>query len=119
MAGRNRKTRRAIASVRKKYVEALDLRSEEDPAVVFDGLDSEEYSFTHPLFMDDETAAIVNNPDGSSEEKVRAILGDDQYERFMSHPAHRPSDVMLLLGDVGRETQDVMGDGTPTQPSIS
>ena len=37
----------------------------------------------------------------------------------MAYPTHRAGDVILLFGEVGREMQDFMGDGTPTQSSTS
>lgn len=116
---KNRKSRRAIASTRRKYVEALGLESEENPVVAFDGMDGEEYSFLHPMYMDEEQQKAVDEAE-TQRGKVEALLGPEQYKQFMSHPAHRAGDVILLFGEVGREMQDVMGDGqTPTQSSTS
>lgn len=114
----NRKTRRSIAATRRKYVEALGLESAENPTVEFDGLDGQVYSFVHPLFMDDEQQQAVDSED-TQQGKAAALLGEDQWAKFVEHPAHRSADVMLLFQDLARETQDVMGDGTPTQPSTS
>ena len=115
---KNRKNRRAIAATRKKYVEALGLESEENPVVVFDGMDGKEYSFLHPMYMDEEQQLAVDEAE-TQRGKVEALLGEEQYKAFMSHPAHRAGDIILLFGEVGRETQDFMGDGTPTQSSTS
>lgn len=115
---KNRKTRRAIASVRRKYVEALGLESEENPVVVFDGLDGEEYSFLHPVFMDEEQQQEIDS-ETTQKGKAAALMGEEQWKKFCSHPAHSPVDVMLLFGEVAKETQDFMGDGTPTQSSTS
>lgn len=115
---KNRKTRRAIASTRRKYVEALGLESEENPVVVFDGMDGKEYHFLHPMFMDEEQQLAVDEAE-TQRGKVEALLGEEQYKAFMGHDSHRAGDVMLLFGEVAREMQDVMGDGTPTQSSTS
>ena len=115
---KNRKARRTIAATRRKYVEALGLESEENPTVIFDGLDGEEYSFVHPLFMDDEQQEAVDS-ETTQTGKAAALLGDDQWKKFSSHAGHRSADVMLLFQELARETQDVMGDGTPTQSSTS
>lgn len=114
----NRKARRSIAATRRKYVEALDLESAENPTVEFDGLDGQVYSFVHPLFMEDEQQAAVDGED-TQQGKAAALLGEEQWEKFTQHPAHRSADVMLLFQDLAKETQDVMGDGTPTQSSTS
>ena len=114
----NRKTRRTIAATRKKYVEALDLESAENPTVTFEGLDGEEYGFVHPLFMDDEQQEAVDS-EPHQRGKAAALLGEEQWEKFTKHPGHRSADVMLLFQEVAQEMQDFMGDGTPTQPSTS
>lgn len=115
---KNRQARRAIASTRRKYVEALGLESEENPVVAFDGMDGNEYSFLHPMYMDEEQQKAVDEAE-TQRDKVEALLGKDQYAQFMSHPAHRAGDIILLFGEVGREMQDFMSDGTPTQSSTS
>lgn len=118
---KNRKTRRSIAATRRKYAESLGLESAENPVVAFDGLDGNEYSFTHPLYMDDETTAVVsdNSSQVTQEDRVRALLGDEQYTRYTAHPQHRLADVMLEFMDAGKASQDIMADGTPTQSSTS
>lgn len=118
MAEKNRKARRAIASTRRKYVEALGLESEENPVVIFDGMDGKEYSFLHPMYMDEDQQKAVDEAE-TQRGKVEALLGTEQYKQFMSHNSHRAGDVILLFGEIGREMQDVMGDGTPTPPSTS
>lgn len=115
---KNRKTRRTIAATRRKYVEALGLESEENPTVEFDGLDGEVYSFVHPLFMEEEQQQAVDSED-TQRGKAAALLGEKQWEKFTEHPAHRSADVMLLFQELARETEDVMGDGTPTRSSTS
>lgn len=115
----NRKARRSIAATRRKYAEALGLRSEEEPLVEFEGLDGETYSFPHPLFMEGAQAELLNSEEGTQSDKVRELLGATQYEKFMAHKGHRESDVMLEFLEAGREGRDLMGDGTPTQSSTS
>lgn len=117
----NRHARRSIAATRKKYAESLGLESADNPVVVFEGLDGNEYSFTHPMYMDEDTEKIVSSQseDVTQEDRVRALLGEEQYARYTAHPGHLLVDVMLEFGEAGRETRDVMSDGTPTRPSTS
>lgn len=117
----NRHARRSIAATRKKYAESLGLESAENPVVVFEGLDGQEYSFTHPMYMDEETEKIVSSQseDVTQEDRVRALLGEEQYERYTAHSDHLLVDVMLEFGEAGRDVRDVMSDGTPTRPSTS
>lgn len=117
----NRHARRSIAATRRKYAESLGLESAENPVVAFEGLDGNEYSFTHPMYMDEETEKVVSSQseEVGQEERVRALLGDEQYERYTAHPGHLLVDVMLEFGEAGRDARDVMGDGTPTRPSTS
>lgn len=115
---KNRHTRRAIAATRKKYAEALDLDSPDNPAVVFDGLDGKEYSFPHPLYMDDEVAEAVD-AEQTQKGKAAALLGPAGWDQFTSHADHRAADVMLIFNDIQREAQDYFQNGTPTQSSTS
>lgn len=114
MAEKNRKVRRTLSAVRSKYAERLELESADNPVVPFEGADGREYSFPHPLFADDEWAKKVDDAD-TTEGKARAILGDDQYEQFKSHPDHRDSDIILLYLDVNQATQEQLTDGRPTR----
>lgn len=114
MVEKNRKTRRTLAAVRAKYAETLELESPENPVVAWDGEDGVEYSFPHPLFADDEWQAAVDGAE-TSEAKARAILGEEQFERFIAHPEHRANDVMLMFLDVNQSTQGQLADGRPTR----
>ncbi|CAM4137949.1 hypothetical protein [Nocardiopsis rhodophaea] len=111
MAEKNRRTRRTLNAVRRKYSEALDL---DDDRVVFDGEDGETYSFPHPLFADDTWTQAVDDASTTSG-KASAILGEEQYDKFRAHPDHRDADVMLMFLDVNQSMQDELTDGRPTR----
>ncbi|MBB6172173.1 hypothetical protein HNR23_002233 [Nocardiopsis mwathae] len=111
MAEKNRKTRRTLAAVRRKYTETLGL--DDEAKVAFDGEDGETYAFPHPLFADDEWSEAFDAAKTTSD-KARAILGD-QYEQFIAHPEHRDADVMLVFLDVNASLQDELVDGRPTR----
>ncbi|MFV2198462.1 hypothetical protein [Nocardiopsis sp. LOL_012] len=114
MVDKNRKTRRTLGAVRRKYAEKLDLESADNPVVTFDGEDGDEYTIPHPLFADDAWSEQVDAADTTAG-KARAILGDDQYEKFRAHPDHRDADIMLMFLEINQATQGQLTDGGPTR----
>lgn len=111
---KNRKTRRTLDAVRRKYAEKLDLDSAENPVVAYEFDDGHEYLIPHPLFADDEWSDAVDTAEKTAD-KARAILGEEQYERFRQHPTHRDADVMLVFLAINQDTQGQLLDGGPTR----
>ncbi|HLU76148.1 MAG TPA: hypothetical protein VKZ82_28480 [Nonomuraea sp.] len=110
----NRKTRRTLAAVKKKYVEALDLVETDGAIMVPFEAYGEVWEFPHPMFADPEWSQAVDQAD-TNEAKGAAILGEDQYERFIK-AGGSIADLLLIFMDVARTTQDELPTGGPTRP---
>jgi hypothetical protein len=108
----NREGRRKLSQVRGKYVEAVG-----GEQVEFEADDGTVFSFPHPLFADDDWQEQVDGASNNAE-KARAVLGDEQYERFVE-AGGRSSDIGLLLMDTMKQMQGALADGTPTRSSTS
>ncbi|MFE7462250.1 hypothetical protein ACWFMI_25355 [Nocardiopsis terrae] len=112
---KNRKTRRTLGAVRRKFADKLGLESVENPVVPFDGEDGETYTMPHPLFADDEWTDAVDAAKTTAD-KARAILGEEQHEKFAKHPDHSDNDVFLIFMDIQTSLKDELVDGSgPTQ----
>lgn len=76
------------------------------------------YSFPHPLLASDEWKEHCADADPDDVSQVRAMLGDEQYDRF--HAAGGQAGfVMLIVQQVQQSLRDEMADGTPTRRSTS
>lgn len=111
---KNRKTRRTLAAVKSKMADKLNLVSADNPVVEFEGADGEIYTMPHPLFADDEWTDTVEEAK-TTKDKARAILGDDQYEKFIAHADHSDNDVFMIQLDINTSMKDELVDGGPTQ----
>ncbi|MEE2040176.1 hypothetical protein Q8791_23445 [Nocardiopsis sp. CT-R113] len=110
----NRKTRRTLSAVKRKFADKLGLESAENPVVPFEGEDGRTYTIPHPLFAGDEWSDQVDAAKTTAD-KARAILGD-QYEQFRDHPEHSDNDVFLIFMDIQTSLKDELVDGAgPTQ----
>jgi hypothetical protein len=110
----NRKTRRTLAAVKNKMADKLGLVSAENPVVEFEGADGEIYTMPHPLFADDEWSEAVDAAKTTAD-KAKAILGDDQYAKFIAHPDHSDNDVFMVQLDINTSIKDELVDGGPTR----
>jgi hypothetical protein len=115
---KNRKARRALESVKSKYMEAtgaetrpFTLPDGEEVAdlvvIPFDAFGSE-WFMPHPMFAPDAWKEAVDQSDSESE-KARAILGEEQFEKFAA-AGGTSSDVMLMWVDVSATLQDDIRD---------
>ena len=78
----------------------------------------ETYSFPHPLLASDEWKETVASAEVDDVSQVRAMLGEDQYDKF--HDAGGQAGfVMLLVAEVQKGLRDEMDDGRPTQRPTS
>lgn len=82
----------------------------------------EQYRFPHPLLASDEWKEEVAEADQDDVSQVRAMLGDEQYDKF--HDAGGQAGfVMLLVQKVTKGLQDEMsddsGENRPTRRSTS
>lgn len=76
------------------------------------------FSFPHPLLASDEWKETVADAGIGDVDQVRAMMGEDQYERFHKLGG-QAGFVMLIVQQVQRSLRDEMDDGRPTRPSIS
>ncbi|MFF2651469.1 hypothetical protein [Streptomyces sp. NPDC058045] len=60
-------------------------------------------TFPHPLFADDEWSTKVDEAE-SNRDKAHAILGPEQYDKFVA-AGHQDSDVALLFLAVQQDMQ--------------
>lgn len=78
----------------------------------------ESYSFPHPLLASDEWKETVAEAGAGDVDQVRAMLGDEQYDKF--HAAGGQAGyVMLIVAQVQRDLRAEQEDGRPTRPSTS
>lgn len=78
----------------------------------------ETFQFPHPLLASDEWKETVADAGAGDVDQVRAMLGDDQYERYHALGG-QAGFVMLIVQQVQRSLRDEMDDGRPTQRSTS
>lgn len=78
----------------------------------------EKFTFPHPLLASDEWKDEVAAAGQADVDQVRAMMGDEQYERF--HAAGGQAGyVMLIVQKVQQSLRDETPDGRPTRPSTS
>ncbi|MFF9758570.1 hypothetical protein ACF1G4_03215 [Streptomyces caelestis] len=93
------KKRYVLSQVRQQYVDAVG-----GDQVEVELNDGATLTFPHPLFADDEWSEAVDAAE-SNRDKARAILGDEQYEKF--HAAgHADADIALMFLELNRDMQD-------------
>ncbi|GJF04963.1 hypothetical protein [Pseudonocardia sp. D17] len=78
----------------------------------------ETFSFPHPLLAPDEWKEEVAEAGVGDVDQVRAMLGEDQYDRFHALGG-QAGFVMLIVQQVQQSLRDEMADGRPTRPSTS
>lgn len=78
----------------------------------------EKYAFPHPLLASDEWKDSVAAAGSADVDQVRAMLGDEQYDRF--HAAGGQAGfVMMIVQKVQEQLRDELADGTPTRRPTS
>lgn len=100
MSKKNVKKRYRLAEVRPAYEEAVET---EGGVVPFDGTDGKEYTFPHPLFMDEEQQEAMDA--ASSKYEIAEVLLGDQYDDFVAG-GNSLDDLGMLFGIVARESQE-------------
>lgn len=79
---------------------------------------NEKFSFPHPLLAPDEWKDQVAEAGNGDVDQVRAMLGEEQYDRFHALGG-QAGFVMLIVQQVQDKLRDEMSDGTPTRRSTS
>ncbi|MCR8947234.1 hypothetical protein NW249_34675 [Streptomyces sp. OUCMDZ-4982] len=92
------KRRYKLAEVKQQFVEAVG-----GEQVEFETDAGDVLVFPHPLFTDAEWDARVDGAT-TAEDKARAILGDEQYEKYQA-AGHGDGDIALLLMAVQQDMQ--------------
>lgn len=107
---KNDKPRYKLSEVHDQYVDAVGGEN-----VEFEVAEGKVFHFPHPVFADEDWAKAVDAA-RSVGEKVRAILGDEQYVEFKK-AGGRDADVNLLLRNINEQTngQIVGVDVRPTR----
>lgn len=77
----------------------------------------EKFSFPHPLLAEDEWKERCADADPDDVSQVRAMLGEEQYDRFHALGG-QAGFVMLIVQQVQERLRDEMAE-RPTRPSIS
>ena len=78
----------------------------------------EKFSFPHPLLATDEWKDRVSEAGQADVDQVRAMLGDEQYDRY-HELGGQAGFVMLIVQEVQRTLRDETPEGRPTRPSTS
>lgn len=78
----------------------------------------QEFRFPHPLLASDEWKEEVAEAGSDDVSAVRAMLGEEQYDRF-HELGGQAGFVMLLVKQVQDQLREESQDGTPTQRSTS
>jgi hypothetical protein len=94
----NRK-RYKLSTVKQQFTEALG-----GETVEFELDNGELLEFPHPLFADDEWSTAVDDAE-SSREKAVAILGEEQYDKYVA-AGHSDNDIALLFLAVQQDMRD-------------
>lgn len=92
------KKRYKLSTIKAQFAEAV---GGED--VEFELDDGEVLTFPHPLFADDDWSKAVDEAEGSAD-KARAMLGDEQYEKFKAQGGV-DNDIALLFLAVQQDSQ--------------
>ncbi|PZH18758.1 hypothetical protein C1I97_03410 [Streptomyces sp. NTH33] len=92
------KKRYVMSQVRQQFSEAV---GGEDIEVELNN--GEVLTFPHPLFADDEWSNRVDEAE-TNRAKAHAILGDEQYDKFVA-AGHQDADVALLFLAVQQDMQ--------------
>lgn len=98
MSKPNRK-RYKLTEVKQQFTEAL---GGED--VEFELANGEVLTFPHPLFASDEWTTAVDDAE-TNREKAHAILGDDQYDKYVA-AGHSDAEIGLLFLAVQQDMRD-------------
>ncbi len=106
------KKRYKLAEVRAQYAEAVG-----GDEVEFEGPGGEVYTMPHPLFAPSEWAKAVDDAE-NDEEMAHAMLGDEQYERFVG-AGGRPGDVNFIRLAAMEDMKGELKGGRPTRSSTS
>lgn len=91
------KKRYILSQVREQYEEAVG------PEVEFELKNGEVLTFPHPLFADDEWSNAVDAAE-TNREKAHAILGAEQYDKFVA-AGHQDMEMALLFLAVQQDMQ--------------
>ncbi|MGQ4486895.1 hypothetical protein ACN6LM_003910 [Streptomyces sp. SAS_281] len=97
MSKPNRK-RYKMQEVRQQFEEVLG-----GPEIELELMSGELVTFPHPLFADDEWSARVDACE-TNRDKARAILGDEQYEKWTA-AGHQDAEIGLLYVAVQQDMQ--------------
>lgn len=106
------KKRYVLETVKAQYAEAVG--GEE---IEFEGPGGEIYTMPHPLFASSEWAKAVDDAE-DDEELARAILGEEQYTKFVD-AGGRPGDVGFIRMAAQEDMRGELKGGRPTQSSTS
>ncbi|MFJ2182987.1 hypothetical protein ACIOJG_20435 [Streptomyces anulatus] len=98
MSKPNRK-RYKLSEVKQQFTEAVGGES-----VEFELDNGEVLEFPHPLFATDEWSTAVDDAE-TSRQKAHAILGDDQYDKYVA-AGHADSEIGLLFLAVQQDMRD-------------
>ena len=110
--GRKPKTY-SLRAIKRKFKESHPEYGELIPFTITDG--GEEFHLQHPLFQTDETTmALKKAMDGTDQIGMAKALLGDQWDAFKA-AGGQSSDVMLLYGEIAKDTQDSDGEGNPTR----
>lgn len=96
--GKPNKRRYKMSEVKSQFVEAV---GGED--VEFELDNGEVLTFPHPLFAPDEWSTRVDEAE-SNRDKAHAILGDEQYDKFVA-AGHADADIGLMFLAVQQDMQ--------------
>ncbi|MEV0526639.1 hypothetical protein AB0I66_24660 [Streptomyces sp. NPDC050439] len=91
------KKRYKLSEVKQQFVEAVG------PEVEFELDNGETLTFPHPLFADDEWSEKVDAAE-TNRAKAHAILGDEQYDKFVA-AGHQDMEMALLFLAVQQDMQ--------------
>ncbi|GAB2732782.1 hypothetical protein GCM10027072_29240 [Streptomyces bullii] len=98
MSKPNRK-RYKLSEVKAQFTEALG-----GDQVEFELDNGEVLTFPHPLFADDEWTTKVDEAE-TNREKAHAILGDEQYDKYVA-AGHADAEIGLLFLAVQQDMRD-------------
>lgn len=88
--------------IRQQFVDAVG-----SDQVEYELASGEVLTFPHPLFAEDEWITAVDDAE-SNRDKARAILGDEQYDKFVA-AGHVDSEIGLIFLAVQQDMKDQVG----------
>jgi hypothetical protein len=106
------KKRYVLETVRAQYEEAVG-----GAEVEFEGPGGELFTMPHPLFAPSDWAKAVDDAE-TDEEMGRAMLGDEQFERYTA-AGGRPGDVNFIRLAAMEDMKGELKGGRPTRSSTS